>query len=89
MTDIERLTAKINRLQGSLLAMECLLNALVERLTPDARLVVCALHASETAAFRTALMNPGVPKATLDGFERDVQRMQTLLADPRLSAEAE
>ena len=87
MNETERLTEKINRLQGSMLAMECLVNALVERLTPDERLVMHALHASETEAFREALLNSPAPEATVEGFERDVQRAQALLADPRLPAD--
>jgi hypothetical protein len=86
MNEVERLTEKINRLQGSLLAMECLVNALVEQLDADQRLVVHALHASETEAFRSALSDAAAPAATVDGFERDVRRAQTMLDDPRLPA---
>ena len=89
MNEVERLTQKVNRLQGGMLAMECLVNALVQQLTPDARLVVHALHASETEAFRAALMNSAVPAVTVEGFERDVQRAQALLDDPRLPASEE
>lgn len=82
MTETQRLADQVSELQGSMLAMECFLNALVETLPVQQRQVVQALYASETAAFRTALMNSTAPEATIDAFERDVQRATGLLGDP-------
>lgn len=82
MTETQRLADQVGELQGSMLAMECFLNALVESLPETQRQIVQALYASETAAFRTALMNSTAPEATIDAFERDVQRSTGLLGEP-------
>ena len=82
MTDIERLSQQIAELQGSMLAMECFVNALTEALPADARPVVRAFYDSESAAFRAALMNSTAPEATVNAFERDVQRAIGLLGEP-------
>jgi len=86
VTDGERLADQIGELQGSMLAMECFMNALVESLSPDQRQVVQACYASETAAFRTALMNSTAPEATVNAYERDVQRTTGLLGEPAEAA---
>ncbi len=86
MDDTERLTRKINELQGSLLAMECFVNSLTEALSSDARVVVQAFYASESTAFRTALMTSTAPEATVSAFERDVQRALGLLGEPRATS---
>lgn len=82
MNDLDRMRAKVDELQGSLLAMECFLNALTEALPPEQRQVVSAFYASESAAFRAALMRSTAPEATVDTFERDVERATHLLGDP-------
>jgi len=81
MTETQRLADQVSELQGSMLAMECFLNALVESLPAEQRQVVQAFYASETAAFRTALMNSTAPEATIDAFERDVQRSTGMLGE--------
>ena len=81
MDDIDRLTRQIHELQGSMLAMECFVNSLTQSLSADARLVVRAFYESESAAFRTALMNSTAPEATVAAFERDLQRATVLLGE--------
>ncbi|MEO9066576.1 MAG: hypothetical protein ABI281_00525 [Caldimonas sp.] len=66
-------------LQGSMLAMECFLNALTEALDANQRAVVRSFYVSESAAFRAALMTSTAPEATVAAFERDVQRAGNLL----------
>jgi hypothetical protein len=73
---------ELDELQGRLLAMECFLNALTEAMAPEQRQVVSAFYASESAAFRAALMRSTAPEATVDAFERDVERATRLLGDP-------
>jgi hypothetical protein len=82
MNDFDRLSEQIHELRGSMLAMECFVNSLTQSLSEDARLVVRALYESETAAFRTALMNSTAPEATVAAFERDLQRATTVLGEP-------
>ena len=82
MKETERLRHQIHELQGSMLAMECFVNSLTEALTSDARVVVQAFYASESAAFRAALMSSTAPEPTVAAFERDVQRALTLLGEP-------
>lgn len=82
MNDLDPIAHQMSELQGSMLAMECFVNALTEALSPDQRLVVRAFYASESAAFRTALMNSIAPEATVAAFERDVQRAVNLLGEP-------
>src|SRR4249920_2851 len=82
MNNLDALRAKVDELQGSLLATECFLNALTEALAPEQRQVVSAFYASESAAFRAALMRSTAPEATVGTFERDVERATRLLGDP-------
>jgi len=82
MTDTETLALQLAEMQGSMLAMECFVNALAESLTPSQRPVMQALYAGESTAFRTALMNSSAPEATVAAFERDVQRAIGLLGEP-------
>jgi hypothetical protein len=80
--DLQKLSDQISELQGSLLAMECFLNSLTEALPADARPVVQAFYASESEAFRVALMRSTAPEATVNAFERDTQRALRLLGGP-------
>ena len=82
MSEPDRLRDKVDELQGSLLAMECFLNALAEALSLEQRQVMSAFYASESAAFRAALMRSTAPEATVDTFERDVERASRLLGEP-------
>ena len=82
MNDTDQIARQMSELQGSMLAMECFVNALSEALSNDQRLVVRAFYASESAAFRAALMTSTAPEATVSAFERDVQRAVNLLDDP-------
>jgi hypothetical protein len=88
MDDTEPLRQQIHELQGSMLAMECFVNSLSEALSSDARVVVQAFYASESAAFRTALMTSTAPEATVAAFERDVQRALKLLGEPGAALDA-
>jgi hypothetical protein len=89
MSDFARLSEQISELQGSLLAMECFLNSLAEALPADSRPVVQAFYASESEAFRAALMSSTAPEATVNAFERDVQRALHLLGEPGIEAARE
>ena len=82
MDELESLRDQIHELQGSVLAMECFMNSLSQSLSVDARPVVRALYASECEAFRAALTSSTAPEATVDAFERDVQRAIQVLGDP-------
>ncbi len=82
MNDLDPLASQMSELQGSMLAMECFVNALTEALSPEQRVIVQAFYASESAAFRGALMSSTAPEATVAAFERDVQRAANLLGEP-------
>lgn len=82
MDELDSLREKVDELQGSLLAIECLLNALTEAMPADTRPVVSALFAGESEAFRVALMRSTAPEATVNAFERDLQRTIRLLGEP-------
>jgi len=82
MNDVDRLVQQIHELQGSMLAMECFVNSLTEALSEDARVFVQTFYASESAAFRAALMVSTAPEATVSAFERDVQRALGVLGEP-------
>ena len=86
MEETARLALQIDELKGSMLAMECFVNSLTEALNSDARVVVQAFYASESTAFRTALMASTAPESTVAAFERDVQRALNLLGEPRATA---
>lgn len=80
--DTGSLEQRVSEVQGSLLAMECFVTALSEALSPEQRTLVQAFYASETVAFRTALMNSTAPEAMVAAFERDVQRAVGLIGEP-------
>jgi hypothetical protein len=88
MDETARLAQQIDELKGSMLAMECFVNSLTNALSSDARVVVQAFYASESAAFRTALMASRAPEATVDAFERDVRRALRLLGEPARAIDA-
>jgi hypothetical protein len=88
MDDVARMSLQIHELKGSMLAMECFVNSLTGALSSDARVVVQAFYASESAAFRAALMTSTAPEATVAAFERDVQRALTLLGESGVGADA-
>jgi hypothetical protein len=88
MDENARLAQQIHELKGSMLAMECFVNSLTESLSSDARVVVQAFYASESSAFRGALMASTAPEATVAAFERDVQRALRLLGEPGPTADA-
>ncbi len=88
MNDVDDLVAQIHELRGSMLAMECFVNSMSEALSEDTRVVVRALYASETEAFRAALMASTAPEATVSAFERDVQRAIGVLGEPGLASAA-
>ncbi len=85
MNDVDDLVTQIHELRGSMLAMECFVNSMSEALSENTRVVVRALYASETDAFRAALMDSTAPEATLSAFERDVQRAIGVLGEPGLA----
>jgi hypothetical protein len=70
---------QIAELRGQLLALECVVNALVLRLPNQAGLVVQALHATEIAAYAAALAAAAAPAATVGAFERQNERTKQLL----------
>ena len=82
MNELDALRTKVDELQGSLLASECFLNALTEALSPEQRQVVSAIYASESAAFRAALMRSTAPEATVDTYELYVERATRIHGDP-------
>jgi len=88
MEETARLAQQIHELKGSMLAMECFVNSLTEALSSDARVVVQAFYASESAAFRSALMASTAPEATVAAFERDIQRALRLLGELAPPADA-
>ena len=81
MDEVDRLTQQIHELRGSMLAIECFVNSLAEALGDDTRVVVRACYASESEAFRAALMSSTAPEATVAAFERDVQRTIGVLGE--------
>ncbi|MEO7114223.1 MAG: hypothetical protein ABIZ18_00025 [Caldimonas sp.] len=85
MNDVDDLVTQIHELRGSMLAMECFVNSMSEALSENTRVVVRALYASETDAFRAALMDSTAPEATVSAFERDVQRAIGVLGEPGLA----
>ena len=85
MNDVDHLMAQIHELRGSMLAMECYVNSLSEAMSEDTRIVARACYASETEAFRVALMASTAPEPTVAAFERDVQRTLGVLGEPDLS----
>lgn len=79
MDNLESLADQMAEMRGQLLAMECVVNALVMRLPPEAGLVVQALHATEVESYANALATAKAPLATIESFERQVARSKEML----------
>ena len=79
MENLESLADQMAEMRGQILAMECVVNALVMRLPPEAGLVVQALHATEVEAYSNALATAKTPLVTIESFERQVERSKKML----------
>ena len=79
MKDLQEATEKICELKGSLLAVECLLNAMALALPELQRQTARQQLKAEIEACRTVLLNAVVSEHTFQQFERDALRVSSSL----------
>ena len=79
MKNLQEATEKICELKGSLLAMECLLNAMALALPELQRQTARQQLKAEIEACRTVLLNAVVSERTFQQFERDALRVSSSL----------
>jgi hypothetical protein len=75
MKELEEVCRKLDRLEGSVLAMESLLMSICEVLPLDTIPVVNAFFASELEAVRHKLKNFAASRSTVESFEVDARRL--------------
>jgi hypothetical protein len=79
MQSLEDAMAKICELRGSLMAMECLLSAIVLTMPAVQRQHARAQLRIDLEACRSILLGAQVSEHTLQQFERDALRASTML----------
>lgn len=85
MKNLQEATERICELKGSLVALDALVPALVEALSPSARATVLATFEARAEAARTVLLHADISDLVLATFERDVERNRILLQPERPS----
>jgi hypothetical protein len=89
MKNLQEATERICELKGSQVALDALMPALLKALPPDSLARLLQLFASHAEAARTVLLHATISEHAISSFERDVERMSTILAatandEPRL-----
>ena len=79
MKNLQEVTERICELKGSLIALDALVPALVEVLSPSARAQLLESFDARAEAARTVMLNADISDVVLATFERDVARNRALL----------
>ena len=80
MKTLQEATEKICDLKGNVLALESVIAALLEVLTPEQRHRVAASLAREQEHAQAALLGSVVSEVTVTAYGRDVQRLSARLS---------
>lgn len=76
-------TERICELKGSLVALDALVPAVIEALSPSTRERLIATFDAHAEAARTVMLHADISDVVLATFERDVARNRALLQQPR------
>ena len=79
MNDLQDATELICDLKGSVLALNALVVALLDRLPPDQRHALAGRFDHSTEVARTVLLNEPISEHTIAAFERDARRISVLI----------
>lgn len=79
MNNLQEATELICDLKGSLLALDALLSAMLDGLSPSQRAALGERFALNTEVARTVLLHEPISDHTILGFERDAKRLETLI----------
>jgi hypothetical protein len=79
MNNLQEATELICDLKGSLLALDALMTALLDGMSPAQRVELGQRFAMNTEVARTVLLHEPISDHTLLGFERDAKRLETLI----------
>ena len=79
MNELEAVCRKLDRLEGNMLALECLLLSLCEVVPSAAQPVVQAFLASELEAVRHQLQSFAATRSTVESFELGAHRVSRKL----------
>lgn len=80
MKNLQEATERICELKGSLVALDALLPAVVETLSPAVQPLLARSFEAHAEAARTVMLNADISEVVLNVFERDVTRYRALLA---------
>lgn len=79
MKNLQEATERICELKGSLIALDALLPALLDTLTPAVREAMLRSFDAHAEAARTVMLHTDISDHVLASFERDVARTRTML----------
>lgn len=79
MKNLQEATERICELKGSLIAMDALVPALLETLSPSAHGKLARSFEAHAEAARTVMLNTAISDHVLASFERDVARTRAVL----------
>jgi len=82
MKNLQEATERICELKGSLVALDALLPALVDGLSPSVRAQLAQAFDTRAEAARTMMLHADISELVLSSFERDVGRWRALLDPP-------
>ena len=80
MKNLQEATERICELKGSLIALDALVPALIESLSPAARTKLAQSFEAHAEAARTVMLNADISDLVLAAFERDVARNRAALS---------
>jgi hypothetical protein len=79
MKNLQEATERICELKGSLVALDALVAALLQRMPDDARAELSRTFSLSAEVARTVLLHASVSDVTVNSFERDVSRMSAFI----------
>lgn len=97
MKNLQEATERICELKGSLIALDALLPALLETLSPSAHAALARSFEARAETARTVMLNTDISDHVMAAFERDVARTRAVLdgavpillaPDPQFAVEA-
>ena len=79
MNNLQQATELICDLKGSLLALDALMTAILDGMSPAQRAALAERFALNAEVARTVLLHEPISDHTILGFERDAKRIETLI----------
>jgi hypothetical protein len=77
--NLQEATERICDLKGSVLALDVLMTAILDGMSPEQRAALATRFAVNAEVARTVLLHEAISDQTLVGFERDARRIDHLI----------